>query len=153
MEDSRTGCTYCTRWGPFLLWGRQSKLRPEGSRLGVAPLQLEQQLRLRAPLGFSGAPGSKGWLQTPASQLAPQRTCPRPHAWKMIWPLSGSSPLSRARQRPDGLWETLPVSATPSRKPHGSFVLQTRTSHSHSVATCQYNADVLKTKPPFWVSL
>lgn len=47
---------------------------------------------------------------------------------------------------------TLPVSATPSRKPHGSFVLQTRISHSHSVATCQYNADVLKTKPPFWVS-
>ena len=44
MEDSRTGCTYCTRWGLFLLWGRRSKLRPEGSRLGVAPLQLEQQL-------------------------------------------------------------------------------------------------------------
>lgn len=114
---------HCIRWGRFLLWGRLSKLGPEGSRHGVALLSWSSSSGSGHPRVLWCAPGREGQLQTPASQLALQRTCRRPHAWKMIWPLSGSSLLSRARQRPDGLWETLPVSATPSRKPHGSFVL------------------------------
>lgn len=66
MEDSRTGCTYCTRWGRFLLWGRLSKLGPEGSRHGEALLSWSSSSSSGHPRGPPVCTGQEGPAPDPS---------------------------------------------------------------------------------------
>lgn len=108
--------------GAVFFWGRLSKLGPEGSRHGGSA-QLEQQLWLRAPLGPLVCTREGGPAPDPSLSAGSTAHVPKASRVENDLALSGSSPLSRARQRPDGLWETLQSQPHLPGKPTWQFCL------------------------------